>query len=89
MQAKFYKQILAPGMLHMYLLGDLPMVQPYVIPAYALTPSSSDLTIWSPPYVITYVCDTYLTPSISRLSQIAELISEYVPGLTVRYPIGL
>ena len=27
------------------LLGDLPMVQPYIIPAYALTPSSSDLTI--------------------------------------------
>ena len=66
------------------LLGDLPTVQPYVIPAYTLTPSSSDLTIWSPPYVIAYVRDTYLTPSISRSSQIAELISKYVPGLMVR-----
>ena len=71
------------------LLGDLPMVQPYVIPAYALTPLSSDLTIRSLPYVIAYVHGIYLTPSISRSSQIAELISEYVPGLMVRYPIGL
>ena len=29
----------------LHLLEDLPMVQPYVIPAYTLTPSSSDLTI--------------------------------------------
>ena len=71
------------------LLGDLPTVQPYVIPAYTLTPSSSDLTIRSLPYIIAYVHGIYLTPSISRSSQIAELISEYVPGLMVRYPIGL
>ena len=37
------KQQIASSILD--LLGDLPTVQPYVIPAYTLTPSSSDLTI--------------------------------------------
>ena len=45
-----------------WVLGDLPTVQPYIIPAYALTPSSSDLTIWSLPYIIAYVHGIYLTP---------------------------